>query len=157
MENYKKNLYILTYYHTIEELRDIHTESKELFNKNKCENLLKVRRKIETLIKYIENIPSFGEPEKIGERKKKNSMYYEFKKHILTEIIGINENINDALNTTRGKLLKYASTIERIENLGKEIQTYRVYSYNSKKEDIECLKHIKRYREYKESFKNNSM
>lgn len=155
MQNYKKNLYILTYYHTIEELRDIHTESKELFDKNKCESLLKVRNRIKKLIEYIENIPSFGEPDKIGERKKKTAMYCEFKKHILTEIIGINENINDALDTSKGKILKYANTLQRIENLGKKIQTFKVYYYNSKKEDVELVKYIERFRKYKESFKNS--
>lgn len=157
MQNYKKNLYIISYWRVITELRDIHTESKELFSRNKCESLLKVRNRIKNLTEYIENIPSFGEPEKIGERKKKTAMYYEFKKHILTEIIGINENINDALDTSKGRILKYANTIQRIENLGKKIQTFKVYYYNSKNENVEIVKYKERYKQYKESFKNNSL
>lgn len=154
MEKYKKNLYILTYFHVMEELREIYKETSILFDRNSGENLLKVRKRIKNLISHIENVPSFGEPEKIGERKKKLSIYYEYKIYILNELSGINENINDALETSKGKVLKYADTLSKIQEFGKSIPKFRTYCYNTERENFECEKFLKRYRQFKDSFKN---
>ena len=157
MENYKKKLYIIDYLHITAELRDIYKETKELFDRTKCESLLKVRVKIKDLTHYVESIPTFGEPEKKVIRKKKNSMYYEFKKHILVELTLINDSINNALESSKGKVIKYANTLESIERLGKKIQTFKVYHYNTEKENETIDKYNVRLKKYKESIRNGSI
>lgn len=155
MENYKKKLYIIDYLHITAELRDIYKESKELFDKTKCESLLKVRIRIKDLTHYVESIPTFGESE--VSRKKKNSMYYEFKKYILVELTLINDSINNALESSKGKVIKYANTLESIERLGKKIQTFKVYHYNTEKENETIDKYNVRFKKYKESIQNGSI